>query len=757
MSGGRASGWGVVVLVGLVVAVGCRQNPETAKLRYYENGNRFFAEKRYADAIVEYRNAVKQDASFGEARYRLGEAYAHENRLREAFGEYVRAADVLPNNVDVQLKAGALLLIAGQFEDARTRADRALALDVGNVQAQILRANAIAGLKDLDGAVREIEEAIQLDPQQSTTYSNLGALELARGQNIQAEAAFKKAVETDPNSATAHLGLANFYWATGRRRDAEASMLRANKLDPANALASRALAAFYITSGQPERAEPYFQAIVQHATDGGPRVALADYYLVMKRPGDALQLLREATTDDQFFVDAKARIAAIEYGEGQREQAHRTIEEAIARRPESPVALLMKARFLLAEQKVEEALARAKAAVAVDPRSAMAQYTLGTIYASTNALDEAVKAFNEVLRLNPRAVPAQLQLARLELRKGRAETSVQLAEDAVSTDPENPVARLFLARGLMVQGDLRRAEVETRVVLDKFPNAAVVHAQLGTLALLRRDTGTARRSFDRALELDPNSLEALTGLVTIDLATKRPTEARARVESKLAQTPGSGALMLLAARTYASDGDLVKAEQTLRRAIEQDASNLSAYGLLGQLYLAQRKLDAAVGEFETLATKQPNSVPALTMVAMIKEAQGRGTEARERYERIMQIDSRAAVAANNLAWMYAEQGDNLDVALQLAQTAKLQLPDQAEVNDTLGWVYLKKGLPALAIPPLEQSVEKDPQNPMYRFRLGVAYARAGDKTAARRELERALTLKTDFPGADEARQILASI
>ena len=50
------------------------------------------------------------------------------------------------------------------------------------------------------------------------------------------------------------------------------------------------------------------------------------------------------------------------------------------------------------------------------------------------------------------------------------------------------------------------------------------------------------------------------------------------------------------------------------------------------------------------------------------------------------------VAANNLAWMYAETGENLDMALQLAQAAARRLPNIPAIQDTLGWIHHKKGL-----------------------------------------------------------------
>src|SRR6185295_18219927 len=112
----------------------------------------------------------------------------------------------------------------------------------------------------------------------------------------------------------------------------------------------------------------------------------------------------------------------------------------------------------------------------------------------------------------------------------------------------------------------------------------------------------------------------------------------------------------------------------------------------------------------------------------------------------------AAVAANNLAWIYAEEGQNLDVALQLAQTAKAQLPERPEVNDTLGWVYYKKGLATLAIPAFRDSVEKAPKSAVYQYHLGLAYAKAGDKEAARKALTAALQMDPKFSGAADAQR-----
>ena len=111
------------------------------------------------------------------------------------------------------------------------------------------------------------------------------------------------------------------------------------------------------------------------------------------------------------------------------------------------------------------------------------------------------------------------------------------------------------------------------------------------------------------------------------------------------------------------------------------------------------------------------------------------------------------MAANNLAFIYAERGQNLDVALQLATTAKQRMPEDSNVDDTLGWIYYKRGQPQQAIPYLQDSLKRRPDVAEVLYHLGMAYAGAGDKARARETLERALKLDPKV-GGDEARRTL---
>ena len=180
--------------------------------------------------------------------------------------------------------------------------------------------------------------------------------------------------------------------------------------------------------------------------------------------------------------------------------------------------------------------------------------------------------------------------------------------------------------------------------------------------------------------------------------------------------------------------------------------------MLGKMYYQQGRLDLARQRARNLCQiARPIRCPANTMLGTILQLQGKNNDAKARYNKALQIDPRAAVAANNLAWIDANSNGNLDVALQLAQTAKAQLPNRHEVDDTLGWIYYKKGLSSMAIESLSTSLQKQPDNPSYNYHLALAYHQSGNKDEAKKLLEKALKSKANFDGADDAKKLLESI
>jgi tetratricopeptide (TPR) repeat protein len=748
-----------VCLAAATMSFACATDPQIAKRKYYESGNQYFLNKKYAEATVQYNNALRQDPKFGEARLKLAEAYKALGNIRLAFPEYVRAADLLPDNDEAQLKAGNLLIQGGFFAEAKARARNVLKHDPKNVDALVLLGNSLAGMKDTEEGIGVLARAIQIDPELAGVYANLGVFQLAQGEQALAEQAFQKAVAVAPTSVEAQMNLGNFYKATRRYPEAEKTLLHALELEPKNLKVSDALASLYVAWGRPNLSEPYFKSMVEIAKDEKSRLALAGYYISVNRFPDALKTLQELAADKKYYAKASVGIAMLEYAMGDRPRAHKLIDEVLAREPNNAGALTVKARLLLAERKPTEALERIKAAVAVDPRSAEAQLTLARVQMAMRDVETARKAFNDTLKLDPHSLAAQLELSELHRNRNEIDTAIQFAEQAIADNPRNLAARLTLVRALMVRDqDHSRAEKELQTILSRQPNSPRAHGVLGQLLLSRNDLTPAQRSFERELALDPQSAEAITGLVAIDLSHKKTVEARAKVDAFLARHPNQPEVLVLAAKVYKeANQPPAKVEALLNRALAADPANPATYALLAQLYVSQKRLVEAKKQFTQIVKLEPRSVAAITMMGLLCYVSGDLDEAQQWWEKALQIDSYAAAAANDLAWLYAEGRGSLEVALLLAQTAKSKYPNLPEVNDTLGWVYYRKDLVVQAIVFLQQSLDMEPRNPVYHYHLGMAYARKGDDAKARRLLEGALKIDPKFAYAASAKKTLESL
>ena len=83
------------------------------------SGNTYLAKKQYNEAIIEYRVAVQKEPNLARARLNLARAYSSSGEFANAFPEYLRAGDLLPDDLDVQAEVGNALLLARRFEDAK--------------------------------------------------------------------------------------------------------------------------------------------------------------------------------------------------------------------------------------------------------------------------------------------------------------------------------------------------------------------------------------------------------------------------------------------------------------------------------------------------------------------------------------------------------------------------------------------------------------------------------------------------------------
>jgi len=245
--------------------------------------------------------------------------------------------------------------------------------------------------------------------------------------------------------------------------------------------------------------------------------------------------------------------------------------------------------------------------------------------------------------------------------------------------------------------------------------------------------------------------------MSIYVSEGQPKKALERGLEQLKKSPKNSRVYNLLGQVSLVLKDPVQAENYFNKAIEADPNQMQAYVSLGTLYASQDNPEKAIEKFEASLKVKPDHAPAYALIGTIYDRLKDYDKAKANYEKALRINPKLAAAANNLAWLYADKGENMDTALTLAQTAREQMPQDPNVADTLGWVYYKRNTYLKAISYLKEAAEKSPNNPIVQYHLGMAYHKNGDKEAAKKNLTTSLKLSGNFPGSEEAKKTLEQL
>jgi tetratricopeptide (TPR) repeat protein len=290
------------------------------------------------------------------------------------------------------------------------------------------------------------------------------------------------------------------------------------------------------------------------------------------------------------------------------------------------------------------------------------------------------------------------------------------------------------------------------------PQSAAPHVNMGAAYTIKKKFPEAAKEYEEALKLDPNRVEALGSLAQVQLLQGNSKAAFQRVEQHLSKTKNQAGVYQLLGQLSLGTKEYAKAIEYLEKAVEMNPNLSSAYFSIGNAYAAQQKFDTAIEQYEKVSKKNPKALQPLMMVGMLYDMKKQPQKANGYYQKVLELNKNFAPAANNLAYNYAQNGGNLDVALNLAQRARELNPNDPGIADTLGWIHYKKRTYATAIGLLKESNEKfKGANPTVLYHLGLAYEKNGEEKLARESLQKALALGQNFSEAAEAKKLLESM
>ena len=281
---------------------------------------------------------------------------------------------------------------------------------------------------------------------------------------------------------------------------------------------------------------------------------------------------------------------------------------------------------------------------------------------------------------------------------------------------------------------------------------------MGLLYRLMRKYEPALENFEKALAINPRLMDVFSNVILVYAAQKEFETAIQKCDQKLQEieeVPALSAFIYnIKGELYLAQRKLPEAEAAFVAALEKNPDFLKPYYSLSKIYLSEGEHEKSIEQFKTILAKNPNQTQPHMLLGTIYEGQKQLDLAEKHYREALAINPDFAPAANNLAYLLSSQNRNIDEALALAKKAKEKLPDDPNVADTLGYLYLRKGLYDMAIGEFSDSLKKLPDNPTIHYHLGLALHQKGNMEGARTELEKALSLNDKFEGADEARKLL---
>jgi tetratricopeptide (TPR) repeat protein len=762
-----------LLLLGLA---SCNSDPKAQARRYLDNGNKFFAKQKYKEAAIMYKKALSKDLKYSEAYYRLaltdlqlgvpGEAVA---MLRRAVGD-----ESYKNNDAVVQLANIYLIASAQdekqrpqlLEDASELSKKLLQGDPNSYDGHRL-AGQIALLKqDPRTAIAELQSADKAKPKQSEVAM---ALYEALVQDKQGQAAEKLArdfIAQEKSFSPMYDRLYIQYMTEKRFNDAEQILKLKTQSNPKSTAYMLQLATHYILLQRRPEADTVLRQLSDEKQFPDGHLLAGDFYLARLREFDLAKQQYEAgmAAFPKDKVLYQKRLVEMYARSGSMLQASQLVDALLKENPKDNDVVAMHAALLLTSgnrDQVNQAVNDLQGLVGKNPSNHLLKYNYARallVQASQSASDKNIQnsktdqariQLEDAIKIRPDFIAARELLARVYLTKPDLAKALQTAEDLLRIDQRNLAGHLIRSAALLNMGNMDKARQELNVISQLYPQNPDAQYQVGLVAFQDKDYKKAEQVFG-ALYRENHDNRGLLGITETLSAQNRMDDAIKELDKALAADPNRQDLKLGRANLYVRAQRYDEAIAAYKSMLEKEPNSADLLFRLAETYRRKGDINLAAETFRKCSQVAPNNTLPLLELALILETTGPADQAKAVYEQILKIDPNQAVALNNLAMRKADEGQDLDSALTMAQRAHQMQPNASAMADTLGWIYIKKNLSGEAEQILKDLVKKDPANPTFRYHYGMALIQKGDKLSARRELETALKNK---PSKDEVGKI----
>jgi predicted Zn-dependent protease len=561
--------------------------------------------------------------------------------------------------------------------------------------------------------------------------------------------------------------LFRYYLRSNRPGDAENILQARVDNNPGEIDFALSLAGYYAITGKKDAMTAIISGLTKDPkTFPGARLRTGDFYTTLQDLPAALEEYREGgRTASKDRITYLKRIADTLVAEGKGEEAAGVVAEILRAKPRDEAARAVNASLLVGSgkpDKMDAGVRELSGLVSQSPANPVWRYDLGLALMAKGDMNGAAAQLEEAIKNRPDFLPPRLTLSQINYLRRDYDKTLSYADEILAAGSENgdvplnstaqlnyaarlnsdarlnSAARLMRAAALTGLHRYSGAHSELSDLEKTFPDDPEVQFQIVALDVAEKEFTDAERRIQKLSAEPATQTRALAGMVIVYGDENRLETALKLLTEESKKSPGSDAILTLLGNTALRLGRYDQALASYQELLRKNPKASELYRLIGSAYEGKGDRAKALECFEQAANLAPGDPAAVAGLADLLRMAGREPEAIVRYRRLLQLDTGSATAMNNLAWLLADTGGNLEEAERLEQRALQLIPNEPSFADTLGVIYTKKKQNGSSVHVFETLVGKYPEEPIFHYHFGLALMEGGYKEKAKAELETAL-------------------
>ena len=422
-------------------------------------------------------------------------------------------------------------------------------------------------MKNFQDSVKYLEKAIELNPEHSQLYNNLGTSYITIGKLDKAYKNFLKASEFDPNNSITYFNIASILQLKNKHKKACEYFEKAYAIDPEDSYLV-ALALSETKCGKLDSAIAHYKTLIsRHPEKDIYQYNLACCYEMKEDYNYAIGILAHLVMLNPKSVSMAQKLAGLYLKTGKPAAAKDIYEKILLQGNVNEDLYYDFAHVCLLINDTDKAEKILKKVIELNPEHAQSHKDLGVIYLSKRLFDYAKDEFETAYKLAPENFSIAFEYANYLHATTEFEKADKMYAKALELEPENRDVLAFSALNKLHTKDFDNAlEQINKAVAHSVHNGFLLYIA-GKVRFAMKDFEGAKDFLIKSYELEQvEDVENLLGFCYFELGNF--AQANVIFENLLKTNPGNINLLLNRAKCLENMGDNTSALQALEKLVE---------------------------------------------------------------------------------------------------------------------------------------------------------------------------------------------